>query len=55
MAETAKILAPEKKVLLPDLMAGCSLAESCNPDDFRKFMEEIQEEQLSHMLIPQPR
>jgi quinolinate synthase len=40
MAETAKILAPEKKVLLPDLMAGCSLAESCNPDDFRKFLAE---------------
>jgi quinolinate synthase len=39
MAETAKILAPEKKVLLPDLMAGCSLAESCNPDEFRKFIE----------------
>ena len=40
MAETAKILAPEKKVLLPDLMAGCSLAESCNPSDFRKFLDE---------------
>lgn len=40
MAETAKILAPEKKVLLPDLMAGCSLAESCNPVDFRKFIDD---------------
>lgn len=40
MAETAKILSPEKKVLLPDLMAGCSLADSCKPEDFRKFLDE---------------
>jgi quinolinate synthase len=40
MAETAKILAPEKKVLLPDLAAGCSLSDSCKPDDFRKFIDE---------------
>lgn len=40
MAETAKILAPEKKVLLPDIMAGCSLADSCKPDDFKKFLDE---------------
>ncbi len=37
MAETAKILSPQKKVLLPDLKAGCSLADSCPPDLFRKF------------------
>ncbi len=37
MAETAKILAPEKKVLIPDLQAGCSLAESCPPIDFEAF------------------
>lgn len=38
MAETAKILAPEKKVLIPDPAAGCSLADSCNPKDFEKFV-----------------
>ena len=39
MAETAKILSPKKKVLLPDLKAGCSLADSCPPHLFRKFKE----------------
>lgn len=39
MAETAKILSPHKKVLLPDLKAGCSLADSCPPHLFRKFKE----------------
>ena len=37
MAETAKILNPDKLVLLPDLDAGCSLADSCPPDAFAKF------------------
>lgn len=37
MAETAKILNPHKKVLLPDLNAGCSLADSCPPEDFAAF------------------
>ena len=37
MAETAKILNPDKLVLLPDLEAGCSLADSCPPDAFIKF------------------
>jgi quinolinate synthase len=40
MAETAKILAPEKKVLLPDMNAGCSLADSCKAEDFKKFIKE---------------
>lgn len=39
MAETAKILCPDKIVLLPDLNAGCSLAESCNPIDFKAFVD----------------
>lgn len=37
MAETAKILSPKKKVLLPDLRAGCSLADSCQPEAFAAF------------------
>jgi quinolinate synthase len=40
MAETAKILSPEKKVLLPDLNAGCSLADSCKPEEFREFLDQ---------------
>lgn len=39
MAETAKMLNPSKKVLLPDLKAGCSLADACPPPVFRKFKE----------------
>lgn len=40
MGETAKILSPGKKVLIPDLNAGCSLADSCKPADFKKFIDE---------------
>ena len=39
MAETAKILSPQKKVLLPDMEAGCSLADSCKAEDFKIFLE----------------
>jgi quinolinate synthase len=47
MAETAKILSPHKKVVLPDLKAGCSLADSCPPHLFRKFKEQHPD----HMVV----
>ena len=40
MAETCKLLSPEKTVLVPDTEAGCSLADSCNADDLRRWKEE---------------
>ena len=40
MGETAKILSPEKKVFVPDLNAGCSLADSCPADAFEKFIQQ---------------
>ena len=40
MGETAKILCPDKTVLIPDLNAGCSLADSCDPVEFEKFVKE---------------
>lgn len=40
MAETAKIVNPKKKVLLPDLDAGCSLSDSCPPEALARFLEE---------------
>jgi len=40
MAETAKILSPRKKVIIPDMLAGCSLADSCKKEDFEKFIQE---------------
>jgi quinolinate synthase len=40
MGETAKILSPEKRVFIPDMKAGCSLADSCPADEFEKFIEE---------------
>src|SRR5438105_12425574 len=39
MAETAKILSPEKIVILPDMDAGCSLEDSCPPDQFKAFRQ----------------
>ncbi|MFP5328938.1 MAG: quinolinate synthase NadA [Alphaproteobacteria bacterium] len=39
MAETAKILSPDKTVILPDMDAGCSLEDSCPPDQFKAFRE----------------
>ena len=47
MAETAKILSPFKKVLLPDLKAGCSLSDSCPPHLFAKFKEKYPD----HLVI----
>lgn len=47
MAETAKMLNPKKKVLLPDLKAGCSLADSCPPAIFKKFKEKYP----SHVVV----
>lgn len=47
MAETAKILSPNKKVLLPDLKAGCSLSDSCPPHLFAKFKEKYPD----HLVI----
>jgi quinolinate synthase len=47
MAETAKILSPTKKVLLPDAKAGCSLADSCPPHLFKKFKEQYPD----HLVI----
>ena len=40
MGETAKILSPRKKVLVPDLNAGCSLADSCKAADLQRFIDE---------------
>jgi quinolinate synthase len=47
MAETAKILNPERMVLLPDLRAGCSLADSCPPHLFKPFREQF----ADHLVI----
>ena len=40
MAETCKLLSPDKVVLCPDLEAGCSLADSCKAEDLKKFKDE---------------
>jgi quinolinate synthase len=47
MGETAKILNPNKKVIIPDLNAGCSLADSCKYNEFKKFKEQYPD----HLVI----
>jgi len=47
MAETCKILSPDKLVLCPDLNAGCSLADSCKADDLKKYKDE----HLGYMVV----
>ncbi len=47
MAETAKILSPQKRVFIPDLNAGCSLAESCPAEAFKTFREKYPE----HLVV----
>ena len=44
MGESAKIMNPEKRVLIPDLLAGCSLAESCPPERLAAFQQELRDE-----------
>lgn len=46
MAETAKILNPTRKVVIPDLLAGCSLSDSCPPSLFKKFKEKHPDHQV---------
>ena len=53
MAETAKIMSPEKKVFIPDMRAGCSLAESITAEDVRNLKKNIQVYLLLHTLIHQ--
>ena len=50
MAETAKIINPTKRVVLPDLDAGCSLSESCPPGAGRVFEKECGQKLLRHRL-----
>ena len=52
MGETAKILCPDKKVLIPDFNAGCSLADSCPADKFSQFVKSILIILLFRMSIP---
>lgn len=49
MGETAKILCPYKKVIVPDLNAGCSLADSCDAEEFEKFIAGIM--QFNHGFL----
>ena len=47
MGETMKILCPDKKVLIPDMNAGCSLADSCKAEDLKQFIEQHKINSLS--------
>ena len=51
MAESAKILSPEKHVLLPDLLAGCSLAESCPADKLAAFQHQLRAEGRDFLTV----
>ena len=51
MAETAKILNPSKKVLLPDLNAGCSLSDSAPPELFKLFKDKHPDHQRYHLYV----
>ena len=54
MAETCKLLSPDKMVLCPDLNAGCSLADSCKAEDLKKFKEEHPGYQvISYVVVDQ--
>lgn len=51
MGETMKILCPDKKVLIPDMNAGCSLADSCKAEDLKKFIEDQRSTSNDQRLI----
>ncbi|GBD04971.1 Quinolinate synthase A [bacterium HR20] len=51
MAETAKILNPSKRVLIPDVNAGCSLAESAPAEEYRRVREELRQQYPNHVAI----
>ncbi|RMF33859.1 MAG: quinolinate synthase NadA, partial [Chlorobiota bacterium] len=51
MAETAKILNPSKRVLIPDVNAGCSLADSAPADEYRRVREELRHQYPNHVAI----
>jgi quinolinate synthase len=51
MAESAKILNPEKRVLIPDLLAGCSLAESCPYDKLKDFQDSLRAEGRNFVTV----